>query len=378
MKIHYHATPYKDKILKNGFNIKNSYKERNEQLGAGEAIYFTESVETAERYLNANANESFLPIIIEEAKEKDFVTGYLLENLYKYGYEKAWDMLQENVKEIYQDYNKQISEFDNYRKMVDSYYDTYEYDLNDVGDVSSYIRGSKTIEADDNVGSFFNSSSYLPEVVIEDARKMGISTLPTEAEIVSMYLSENAKIKSVGETDNSLKEAELAKQEGYDGIYFKNQYSINEDIELAIFNTDVINIVYSIQKNINKDNISMILIENILQTLSNIKNKEISSIKSIILTQNGLLMDNTDNNKSFHNIISILYKLKFINILPGNKIEILVNFDDAYKHLLSVELTEDMMELKTKLLKERVYSSHTKFYLNTDNDKKVKSRPKLF
>jgi hypothetical protein len=378
MHIQYHATPYKSKILDNGFDINTSYKERNEQLGAGQAVYFTDSIETAQRYLNANANDSFLPIIIEEAKKKDFVTGYLLENLYKYGYEKAWQMLEDNVKTIYADYDENISEFDNYRKMVDSYYDTYEYDLNDVGDVSTHIRGSKTIEAEDNTVSFFNTSSYLPEMIIEDARKMGITTLPEDAEIISMYLDSKAKIKDVGDTEDSVKEAEIAKQEGYDGIYFKNQYSINDDIELAIFNTEVIKLIFEIENNINEDNINILLIENIIETIEHIDNKEINNIKNIILTQNGLLLDNENISKSFRNILSILYKLKIIDIKPGNEIDILISSKNIYEHLLIVELDNKIDILKNRLISDRKYVSNTKFYDKNSNKTKVKSRPKLF
>jgi len=338
----YHATRYGSLIKQNGFDTKHSYKNRNEQLGAGEAIYFTHDKSVAMDYTMAASNESFLPIVIEELEKKDEIAGFLLRNSVELGRKKAWELL-----------------FEKYGDNISTEYNNKEYDLNDVYDISLYIRGSKTLEEDSQDNSNFLSgghNAYLPEMIINDAKLMGITTIPEDPEILKYKLSKKAKIKDIGYTDISNEEALKAKEEGYQGITFKNQYSIDNQIEMAIFDVSIIENVVLIEERITSDNISLEILEETMELISELRFVDFDTILQKMLEEkmfNINILSEFEIHKSLKNLLSTIYKLGLIDIVQDNKIHLKIDLKAEPLYTYISKIKSDNPILKELILKFR-------------------------
>ena len=350
----YHATRYSSQIEANGFDIQHSYENRNEQLGAGEAMYFSFNRDVAMSYTIADANESFLPIIIDELEEQDEVAGFLLRSVYNFGREKGWEML-----------------FDKYGNNAPRSYDNEDFDLNDVYDLSEYIRGSKVLEEENSNAADMNfmtggRSASLPGVLIEDAKKMGITTLPSEPKILRYKISDNANIKNVGETESAPTESKLAKEEGYEGIIFKNNFSIDNQSELALFKFDCLEKTLSVDKKIATADINYQILSETLDLMEDIRflNSENIQEKLLIYDFFSEELNERELRNSLRNILSIMYKLKIIDILDNNEIKILidVNKNSFVNHLTTIITNDEYANIVLD---------------NVKNDLKEKPKPKL-
>jgi len=320
----YHATRYSEQIKKEGFLMKHSYEARNEKLGAGEAMYFSFERGVAESYINAAANESFLPIIIEELKEADEKAGYLLKSIYTNGYEAGWeDFIKVHGEDFEEEYEK-------------------SYDLNDVADLADFIRGSKTLEEkeeENNANFLQNNYTELPYPIIEDAKKMGIKTIPGDGKILKYKLNKEARIKDIGYTKNSVQEAQIAKEEGYQGLVFTNDYSIDEIPELALFDTSVLEEAFKIKERVKVEHINLEIIETVLEILNSYRRE--LTVPEIIedLIEIDLIDENLSNfdiDKSLKNILATMYKCNLIDVLQDNLIKSCFNSNkESLKSFLS-------------------------------------------
>lgn len=351
----YHATKHHTSIRKKGFKTEYSYDIRNTELGAGEATYFTFDRSVAMSYSVAAANESFLPVIIEELEKTDNVAGFLLRNLVEQGSEKGWDKL-----------------FEVYGDTINRNYDDKTYDLNDVSDISRYIRGSKTIEIDDNHNFLSGGgSSYLPEAIIQDTINMGISTVPDlEADILKCKLPNNTNIKNIGYTDNAVKEAEQAKNEGFQGLIFKNKFSIDNQEELALFRFDGLEFTKTMDTKITVSDITLDMLEEFISIIKKTMFPNQTKLTDALYREGMISCDMSENDslKSSRNLLSTLYKMKIIGISENNKIELLVDFNKIdlktyLRNFTNSDIIPDLVKLDIK--ENSIHLNNTQLSKNT-------------
>jgi len=208
------------------FDIKRSFPERNNSIGAGEAIYVSPTKELAQKYTKASSNASFDRQVLEEVSQKSKVAGDLMKEIHQNGYEKGWkNFMDKNPNGI---------------KILEK----QGIDPNDIGDVANLVRGSKSgtpASVADQMFSAFQKNGYkeIPKSYLEKAKNIGIKSIPSIPKIIEGNILPSAKIKKLGSIKNTIEEATKAKKEGYDGISFINGNGSLER-EIAIFNPDII------------------------------------------------------------------------------------------------------------------------------------------
>ncbi len=206
------------------FDINKSFASRNEKLGAGEAIYFSEVEDVAKKYADANSNASFNKDVFNQVKNPN--DKKLMKDIYENGYEEGWAKF---IKESDLDIGS------------DSFESSFTINPNNISDIVPFIRGANVEKTGDSFDLFAKStSSTVHPNIINDAKMLGITDVPGKKRIIERTLSPNAKIKEVGFVSDAKGEALKAKTEGYDGIRFTTDKSVDNSPEVAIFNKNVI------------------------------------------------------------------------------------------------------------------------------------------
>jgi len=215
------------------FSVIASNSSRNSYLGAGDAIYFTPSREVAQKYANAPMATLLPSMVVGELRLKSPILGDLLGAIIVRGYENGWAYWQNNLKENERDIHNYLSE-----KGID---------INDVGDLRSYFSSVFMPEPIQDEISLSDVMFFLsdmkaqgtPDYVYDLLQQYGVGCVSNTPLIEDVFLSPHARIRDLGvieqESIDSYREQSI--QQGYDGIRFLHEHAIDDEPEIALWNT---------------------------------------------------------------------------------------------------------------------------------------------
>ncbi|NIT77334.1 MAG: hypothetical protein GWN58_23045 [Anaerolineae bacterium] len=194
--------------------VKNYY-------GAG--IFLTPSKRVAWKYADANRNIGFDPEIITEMKRINRNVGTFLEWLYKYGYERGWEILIEKLR-------KKVPEDQPITEEMDKFFGGIDH--NAMNDIAPYIIGSKfkVNRGGDDFINIFDTRTGLPDYVYDDLDKVGLNSKKYRPKVYTV----TAKAQKVLVTKSKAK-AKTARQKGYDAVIFYGSDLVDNVPEVAIF-----------------------------------------------------------------------------------------------------------------------------------------------
>lgn len=205
------------------FDINKSRDELNRQY-YGNGIFFTPKKEIAEKYAYANRNMGFPKNIINDLKLKNKEAGIFLEELYNLGAD-AWDL------EKYQKPNKHGG--------IGSYVDGFNgVDANTLQDIAAWIIGSKIKPlSTGNDFELFNNSTGMPSYIYDLLDEIGLNSFLYAPKVYTVEIkTTNPLITS------DAKKALTAQKNGYDAVVFMGEKLVGDVPEIAIFDTDHIQI----------------------------------------------------------------------------------------------------------------------------------------
>lgn len=184
----------------------------------GDGFHFSEDPVVASRYAEASRNQLInRDVIIElvNATLPDYAAQVFCD-VVLHGYAKAWDIPEEDIRHILDS-----SAADN-------------VDLNDLLDIAEYVEGTNYHAGRPrqfDAGMIFGGNPvYLPEHIRANAVAFGLQDALPNAYVIEAYL----KTESLLVTDDR-EQARLARENGYDGVYYSGAGTVGEQPELAVF-----------------------------------------------------------------------------------------------------------------------------------------------
>lgn len=126
------------------------------------------------------------------------------------------------------------------------------------------------------------------------------------------------------------------------------------------------------------ENISILLIENILESIIVHEGSSFEKLEKILITENGILMNADNFQKNLKDTLSLMYQLKIINITKNNKLSKKVSVEELIPYLIKQKYNSELLNKKVQsLVSERGLFSP--FKIKKDTYKTIpKEYPTLF
>ena len=200
------------------FDPNKNRSVRNEQF-QGDGFFFTDDLETAWKYADAAANQTFDPKrVVEEIKQSHpGMPADLLELQVKHGFDEGWRLT--------------LEKHDLTGKPVSEWPDD-GVDLNDISEIAEWVEGSKVTTEESGIDSVMSALSgtqhSMPEYIKDTAVRLGLT--PPTPTIVPVYLKANRIL----ETSDSEK-AKRAQANGYDGVKYTGPGRVGDAAEWIVF-----------------------------------------------------------------------------------------------------------------------------------------------
>ena len=206
------------------FNIFDSSKNRTELNKGyqGDGFFFTASKEIAEKYAGSNRNQNIdKETFLKEVSEKYPEIYDFANDLITLGYSKGWDNLLEKYSED--------GEFLAFERKLG-------IDLNAISDIAKYVEGYnykaddsvEELDIDDVFGALNQQNLGIDDYVIEKMNEYGFTT-PKE-NVKEVYLNAKNVLKT-----NDKEEARNAKSNGYDGVIYNGEGTVDGEPEYIVF-----------------------------------------------------------------------------------------------------------------------------------------------
>ncbi len=226
----YHGTNKKFE----SFNRDKIKTELNKKF-QGNAFYFTSEKDIAIQYAKANRNQHFeKEVIISEAK--DLFPPLLYEffiTIINVGGKEGWDLFDKNSEAFF--------------KIEEDYGELYN--LNNIAYICEWVMDSKfAIEERSRdierymeskyFADIFNNRISVPTHIIDNLRKMHFKKSILQPMVISAYLNiRNLLITTEPE------EAKKARKMRYDGFIYEGENTIDDELEIGVFDKNNILII---------------------------------------------------------------------------------------------------------------------------------------
>lgn len=198
----------------------------------GRGIFLTPRKAVAGQYADANRNIGFPPSVIGALKRKNSAAGQFLQDLYKKGYEKAWDDLLE-VEGFDEDegWAEGLS-LESWEKSLKG------VDPNDLSDLAPYIIGGKDKPSGGGGAlSMFSTSTGMPSYIYDRLDEIGVDSKEYRPKVYTVSVKVDKPLIT-----NSTSEAKQARTHGYDCVVFYGSNLVGGVPEVAVFDASKVKI----------------------------------------------------------------------------------------------------------------------------------------
>lgn len=197
----------------------------------GDGFHFSPDRRVAEKYSEANRNQSFnkarMYAALERAVPKEIAD--LFKTVVEQGYNHAWDISDEDIRALM------------------SIADGAGIDLNNLLDLAEHVEGSRwnagrRATGQNNLMLLFSGGGiYLPDWARESAERFGLGDAVPRPRVISVYLSANEVLV----TDDRYA-ARAARNSGFNGVLYGGEDTVSNVPEWTVFQPEQIKSVDNI------------------------------------------------------------------------------------------------------------------------------------
>lgn len=218
------------------FSSNSANIQRNAQLGAGQAAYFSFQKDTAKKYSDAPMSTLLPSMVVGELRMKNPLCGDLLGDILIRGYTDGWSHwergLSEDPREVFRSLLHKGINVNDIAGLHDYFPQNY------------YTPSLPTETTLDEVMFFLSETRHngTPEFVYDTLKALGLLSGENTPNVRSVALSPHAHIKNVGEVSHADLDQlrSVAEREGYDGILYLHEHALDNEPEMAIWNTNCV------------------------------------------------------------------------------------------------------------------------------------------